>query len=56
MSDACTNEPLGEDLYIRQLDGCDKKAGTDHKGLDLNGRYDLMVLVDSLRISTKPCF
>ena len=50
MSDACPNETSGEDLRIRQLDGCDKKAGTDHKGLDVNGRYDWMVLVDSLRI------
>ena len=42
MSDACTNEPSVEDLCIRQLDGFDKKAEIDVKGLDLNSRQDLM--------------
>ena len=52
MSDACTNEPSDEDLYIRQLDGCDKKAEIDVKGLNLNVKQDLMGLIDSLRIWT----
>ena len=50
MCDACNNETSGDDLCIRQLDGCDTKEEIDHKGLDLNGRHGLMGLVDSLRI------
>ena len=52
MSDACTNEPSGEDLCIRQLDGCGYKTEIDLTCLDLNVRQDLMGLVDLLRIWT----
>ena len=45
-SDACTNEPSGEDLCIRQMGGCEKKVKLDHEGLDLDSKYDLMRLVD----------
>ena len=49
-SDACTNEPSGEDLCIRQMGGCERKVKLDHKGLDLLGLSDLMGLYDSGRI------
>ena len=42
------HEPSGEDLCIRQMDGCNKKTVVDPKRLDLNGGLDVMGLSDPL--------
>ena len=46
-SDACTNEPSGEDLCIRRMRGWDKEVELNYKGLDLIGSSDLMRLAVS---------
>ena len=40
--DACTNEPSGEDLYIRHIDGYELKNKIDLKSWAVNGGCDLM--------------
>ena len=47
-SDACTNEPSGEDLYTRHVARYFLQAGIDLKSLELDGGNDLMVFDDSL--------
>ena len=48
MSDACTNEPSGEDLCIRHAAGYCLKIGIDLESLALDGGNDLMGFYDSL--------
>ena len=47
-SDACTNEPSGDDLCIRHVDGYELKVRIDLKSWAVNGGRDLMGSSDCL--------